>query len=189
MPADPASEGERGSVFKKILRTLGTPLPMAVFFVTATTGLMMFFKIGQASVKELHEWLSLVFVLGAVLHIVRNFKAFRGYLRTKNFLVVAAMTAVAAAAMVVPAFLEKRPERGQNPLTKVAQEAAVGDIAPLLHTTPQGLVDKLKGRGLTVPSERASLTEVAKASGKEPREVLDITFGPGAGGPSRGPQG
>jgi len=165
MLAGPASEGERGPVFKKLLRTLGTPLPMALFFVTATTGLMMFFEIGQASVKELHEWLSVAFVLGAVLHIVRNSKAFLGYLRTKNFLIVAAAAAVAVAAFTVPTFFEKRPDRGQSPLTKVAQEAAVGDIAPLL------------------------LTEVAKASGKEPREVLDITFGPGAGGPSRGPRG
>ncbi|MCA9595292.1 MAG: DUF4405 domain-containing protein [Myxococcales bacterium] len=170
-------------MFKKILKTLGTPLPMALFFVTAITGIMMFFHLGDRLVKGIHEWLSIVFVLGAVLHVARNWKPFRGYLKTRGFWLAAAATTLAGAALLVPALGrsesgDRRPSRGSMALAKSAESAALADLAPVLSTTSEALVARLRDKGLSIPDGRPTVADVARASGRTPSEVLDLAVAP-----------
>lgn len=192
----PSKTVEATRVWQKLIRKLGTPIPMALFFVTAVSGLMMFFHVGDRFVKGLHEWLSVAFVVGSVLHVARNWKAFVGYFRTRGFWFAASITALAGIALVAPAVLGAGGERGRggSALERVALEAKLSELAPVLHTTPEALAERLRKQGLSVSGDGATLGEVAKSSGREPREVLDLAVGGpgGAGGPGgrgRGPRG
>ena len=178
--------------FKSFTAKLGTPLAIAFFVMMALSGVMLFFKLGANFVKSMHEWLGLVFILAVALHVLRNTKPFLGYLRLSNFWWIAGLTLATAAAFVVPSALRATPvnKAGVNVLTARAQKATLPDLAALLGTTGPALATALQAKGLTVPHERASLEEVAKASGRETREAFDAALGQAApGGAAKGRPG
>ncbi|MCC6528491.1 MAG: DUF4405 domain-containing protein [Polyangiaceae bacterium] len=134
-------------MWMKIVRALATPVPMALFFVTAVSGLMMFFHLGDRYVKGLHEWLSLVFVLGVVLHVALHWKAFWKHFRTRSFWGVAVTTALAGALFVVPALAKSREPGRPGPasgLQLMAEQAELADLAPLLRASPGALVERIR---------------------------------------------
>jgi hypothetical protein len=117
---------------KSLLSKLGTPLAMAFFLAIATTGLMLFFKLGAATVKELHQWVGISFVVCALLHVVRNRKPFAGYIRTPAFWMIAALAMGMSAAFVVPALSRSAGEPGGpgvNALMTCAQKARLPELA------------------------------------------------------------
>lgn len=177
------------SPLRKLTRT-GTPMVMAVFVVTATTGVLLFFHLGERLIKELHEWIGLAMVVGAVLHIARNWKAILQHLRRPPLWIFAALALTAAAAFIVPALGqgERRGGDGQRQLVRALLRAPIDQIAPVLSTTPEGLAARLADAGFKVEGTGSSLADIARASGKEPREALDIAVASlpqESGGPPR----
>jgi hypothetical protein len=56
-----------------------TPLTMGAFVLSAITGVLLFFKMKLGYVKLVHEWLSWLFIISAVIHIFVNRKALISY--------------------------------------------------------------------------------------------------------------
>ncbi|ODR97611.1 hypothetical protein AUC69_10890 [Methyloceanibacter superfactus] len=54
--------------FKKYI----TAVAAALFLIVAASGLAMFFHVGEDLVKEMHEWLAVIFVAAIGLHILRT---------------------------------------------------------------------------------------------------------------------
>ena len=54
--------------FKKYITAVST----ALFLVVAASGLAMFFHVGADLVKEMHEWLAVMFVAAVGLHVFKN---------------------------------------------------------------------------------------------------------------------
>lgn len=161
---------------RKLLRAV-TPIAAAVFAVSATTGVLLFFHLGERVIKELHEWIGLAFVAAAILHITRNARALASYARRPTLWIAAALVLATAAAFIVPALTAPQKEGGgSRALASVVLRAPLDEVAPLLDTTPAALVERLGAAGLTVTSTSASLADLAAASGRSPREVLDIAF-------------
>ncbi len=52
------------------LRDIATSSTTVVFFIVGLSGVMLYFKIFDSQVKELHEILGLAFVAAAVLHVL-----------------------------------------------------------------------------------------------------------------------
>ena len=63
------------------LRQIATPLTIGAFILSAVTGVLMFFHLDIGLNKAAHEWVSWAVVVGVVLHLSVNFRAFRGYLK------------------------------------------------------------------------------------------------------------
>ncbi len=162
---------------RKLLRAV-TPIAAAVFAVSATTGVLLFFHLGERLIKELHEWIGLAFVVAAALHLARNARALAGYARRPTLWIAAALVLATAAAFIVPALTAPQKEGGggSRALASVVLRAPLDEVAPLLDTTPAALASRLTAAGLTVTSTSASLADLAAASGRPPREVLDIAF-------------
>ncbi len=66
--------------FKKYI----TAISAALFLVVAASGLAMFFHVGADLVKEMHEWLAVIFVAAVGLHIFRNWGGMMTYVRRRT---------------------------------------------------------------------------------------------------------
>lgn len=60
-----------------ISRQWVTPLLAGSFFLSAATGILLFFKIHLGIIKPVHEWLSWILVIASVLHLILNFAPLR----------------------------------------------------------------------------------------------------------------
>ncbi|MCI5121486.1 MAG: DUF4405 domain-containing protein, partial [Candidatus Electrothrix sp. AUS4] len=68
----------------KMTRDWITPITTGAFLLTAVTGVLLFFHVATGLNKEVHEWLSWVFLIGAVLHLALNFGPFKKYLTQRK---------------------------------------------------------------------------------------------------------
>ena len=80
----------------KNLKNIGTGSTIATFVVIAVTGVALFFGVRAGLIKTLHEYIGLVMVAAAVIHIVVNWKPFLNYFKgTKGTAIVVALAVVA----------------------------------------------------------------------------------------------
>jgi len=56
-----------------------TPVVIGAFFLSAVTGVLMFFHLDSGLNKTAHEWLSWAMVIGVALHLLLNVAAFKRY--------------------------------------------------------------------------------------------------------------
>lgn len=159
-----------------IINKYATAVTATVFLVVAASGLAMFFHVGEDLVKELHQWLAVVLVAAASLHIYKNWKPLLSYVRRRTILAPLALTVIAAAAFIVPASLSG----GENPRARIFQaleNARLADVGQMLDVEPDELASTLKTRGFVIASNEQRLAEIAQASNRPPMAVVMTVFG------------
>lgn len=160
---------------RNLLRRYATASTAALFVVVAVSGVMIFFHVGDALVKGLHEWLGLAFAAAAILHVVRNGRPFLKLMARRHVQALCAVVAVVTAAFVLPAALS--PDPGGNPmvaLVRQAERAPLTALAPVLGDTPDQLAARLAQAGYAVADPADSLADVAAANRVEPRRLLAV---------------
>jgi Domain of unknown function (DUF4405) len=160
------------------LKTYITAISAALFLVVAASGLAMFFHVGEDLVKEMHQWLALVFVTAIALHVYRNWGAMMTYVRRRTIVAPLALAAVAAAVFMVPAALSGRDDP-RHALMQSLQEAKLADLGRVLDVPADSLVARLEKDGFTVASTEQRLSEIASGSGKPPMAALMTAVGAG----------
>lgn len=156
------------------LRKWATPLIIASFIVSASTGLMIFFHFEPGLVKPVHEWTSWLLVAGAVLHTVANGKAFAGYLRHARGLGFV-VTAVLVSVLSLYPWVEKK----ENPMRKamvMIESAPLTSVSGITGSSSDELVARLEAKGLRVRDANDSIREIAEQNGREPRALVGIVF-------------
>lgn len=171
------SKATTSPAFRWLLRSVGTPATIATFLVVGVTGLLLFFKIRLGPISAIHEWVSLLFVLVAALHVIRNWTALSGYFKRRAFWV-----AVTGAGLISGLFLlapsHPGPGREGQGAQRVLASASLGNLAPLLELTPAALEARLRARGLTVAGPQVTLKDVATASNRREGEVVNLAISP-----------
>ncbi|BAQ16801.1 DUF4405 domain-containing protein [Methyloceanibacter caenitepidi] len=153
------------------LKKYMTAISAALFLFVALSGLAMFFGIGKDLVKEMHEWLAVMFVVAIGLHIVRNWGGMKTYFRRGIIIAPVAVATVAAAAFIVPGALSGR----ENPMPVLFQsleKASLDDLGRVLKLPADGIADILEQQGFTVLSTDLSVSQIAADSGRPPRATL-----------------
>lgn len=85
------------------------------FLVISVTGVLLFFHIKSGVIIHLHEWIGMVFLAAAVVHLVINWRSFIAYLSNRSFWVsFLAVAAACALVMTLPSGHGKGP-RGGSP--------------------------------------------------------------------------
>jgi hypothetical protein len=69
------------------------------FLAVGITGLMMFFRI-HGPIREVHEWMGLLFVLAAVLHLFLNLKVLAGCFKRRAAWVALILLTILTGALV-----------------------------------------------------------------------------------------
>lgn len=165
----------------EFLRRYATPFITGLFVVSTISGVALFFHVGQAAFRGMHEWLSMVLILPFVLHVWKNWRPMLAYLGHAPFWIGSGVSLAAALVFAWPAITGAAPggRGGPPPLALMNSVLAspVAEVAPILNTTPEAVLEGLKAAGYTVTTTDATLTDIAKASGKDAMAMVAILNG------------
>ena len=165
-----------------MLRCYATPYITGLFLVSLISGIAFFFHVGPGALHPMHEWLSMVLILPFVLHLWRNVKPLKSYFSGKPM----AIALAAALAFFVPmgGTGTGTGGRGGNPaqaaLANRVLAATPASVAPVLGTTADALVVRLQAAGYTVTDGKATLSDIATASGKTTADLASFLVQPAA---------
>lgn len=87
------------STTKTMTRDIATPVTIVLFVVSTVTGVMLLAHWQSGLVRFSHEWLSLVFAVIAVWHLVKNWRPFLSYLK-RRLPLVAFVVSLAASVVI-----------------------------------------------------------------------------------------
>ncbi|PWR23300.1 DUF4405 domain-containing protein [Zavarzinia compransoris] len=149
-----------------------TPLTTGLFVVSAVSGLALLFGWAPRAFHGMHEWLSLVLLLPFGFHVARNWRPLVAYAKRKTLFLPLALSLVLAAPFAV-AGLAGGP--GGNPAFRalpLLAAAPLSDLAPILKTTPEALIEALKAQGLNPTSPQDTPAALAAAAGRPVNPVL-----------------
>lgn len=156
----------------KIEKKWVTPLVTGSFLLVAITGILMFFHIDTGLNKVAHEWLGLIMVLGAVLHIVVNLKGFN-----QMFNNTVGKTIVGVFVLVLGlSFINLGGEGKEKPFmssVEVLAKASVVDLAQVSHIDKKVLLDRLKSNGVSITDDTQSIKDMVGDDTHKQMEVLN----------------
>ncbi len=168
------------------MRSWAGPLTIGAFAVTAVTGILMFFHVQIGLVKVAHEWLSWLFVIGALAHLAVNWRAFLAYFRKPVAVSIIAVMCLLGAASFLP-LGGAGGAGGRSPVATILQameKAPLAVVAQVVQRSPQAITDELKAQGIQVQHEQQTVAEIASANHQRSMDVLTRMLGsarPGEG--------
>lgn len=157
------------------LSNWSTPLVIGAYLVTAISGVMLFFHVGESLIKEAHEWIGLIFVFGALLHIKNHWLPLK-----KHFTRPVAQTVIASVLIAGAAFVVVSGNEGVgNPVRAVMhsmEQAPLSLVAQLQQRDEAELVRLLENAGFMVTDPGASLQKLAEVNNTSSREIIPLLF-------------
>ncbi len=136
-----------------------TPLVIGAFFLSAVTGVLMFFHLDSGLNKTAHEWLSWAMVIGVTLHVLINMPAFKRYFTQTTGKVVMGVFALVLALSFIPAG-GAGGEPGFAPPVRALANAPITVLAQVAGTTTDDMKAKLQAAGVTVTSDQQSVADL-----------------------------
>lgn len=157
------------------LSRYATPFITGLFLVSLVSGIALFFHIGSAAFRGMHEWLSMVLILPFFLHTWKNWRPFMMYFKRLPMAIALSVCLVAGLVFAWPAITGTASNTGGNPTVAMARIVTGGtpaQVAPLLGHTEESLVASLKEKGFDAAESGRKLSEIASASGKKPMAMM-----------------
>lgn len=136
-----------------------TPVVIGAFFLSAVTGVLMFFHLDSGLNKTAHEWLSWAMVIGVGLHVLLNMPAFKRYLKQTTGRAVIGAFALILALSFIPAG-GSGSEPGFAPPVRALAKAPITVLAQVAGTSTEEVKAKLQAQGLTVTSDQQSVADL-----------------------------
>ena len=136
-----------------------TPVVIGAFFLSAVTGVLMFFHLDSGLNKTAHEWLSWAMVIGVTLHLLLNVAAFKRYFTQTTGRVVIGLFVTVLALSFIPAGGEGS-EPGFAPPVRALAKAPITVLAQVAGTSTDEVKTKLQAQGLTVTSDQQSVADL-----------------------------
>lgn len=159
---------------KSQLRDWVTPLTTGSFVLTTVTGLLLLFKVQLGQIKFVHEWLSILFVIGAILHVVVNWRPMtRSFSRPRARVILTVYALLICATLFIPG-----QKRGTIPPAKslaMFQHSSLAAVALAADRTPEEAVQILERQGIRAETSQ-SIDEIAMANGKKMGQVMGAVF-------------
>ena len=153
-----------------ILNRYATPFITGLFLVSLVSGLALFLHVGPAGFHGMHEWLSLLLIVPFALHLWKNWRPMKTYLRHAPMAVATAVSVALAAVFLLPGGQAGAGNPAFALLGRVTQSSPA-ELAPLLDSTPEALLAALNGAGITVTDADQPMGPVATAAGKTTMDI------------------
>lgn len=163
------------------LRTYATPLSLAGFGAVGISGALMFFGVRNHQLSELHEWLGIVFLLVALLHICRNWRAMLAMMAKTSSKIVIAVLGTVAILLIGTALLTGGPGHGPGdhgpgdrgprgrglgrPIQTVEMRLGytpIAQLAPAFGLSTSQAIGRLRQSGITVAGPGQNLTDISQ---------------------------
>jgi hypothetical protein len=158
-----------------LLSRYSTPLITGLFLISLVSGIALFFHIGAAAFREMHEWLSMVLILPFVLHVWKNWRPFLMYFKRLPMALTLALCLFAGLAFALPALTGTGSRTGGNPafaMAGILTDGTPAQVAPLLGQSEDALLSKLKETGFAAAETGRTLADITTASGKQPMDMM-----------------
>lgn len=158
------------------LRKHITNLTAALSLVVGVTGIILFFNLAKGPVEAVHEWLGMIFVAAAVLHVVRHRNSFGNLLRQPRTHLLFGLVAMGVAAFVyaLPASPPANPFRQ---IATAAQRAPLNQLAPVIGVSEHELLARLQAGGISAPDSSQSLYGLANTHHTDPMRLMVLALG------------
>lgn len=159
-----------------LLSRYATPLITGLFVVSLVSGVALFFHFGSAYFHSMHEWLSMVLIVPFVLHLWKNWRPFSNYFKRPAMAVALTASLAAGIAFAVPVMTAGTASGGRPEFAAIRamQNAPIATVAPVFGQDGDSLADRLRAEGFTVASADDTINAIAKASGKDTREIFAL---------------
>ncbi len=160
------------SVFQT--RSWSTPVTIGAGLFVAVSGVMMFWGVHDP-VERAHEWIGLLFAGVILLHILNHWKLFKRYFSQRLALGVMGLVLITVLGFVGTSVTRE----GGNPMMKVIhsiESSPLSEVAPLVDRDAGALVTGLQAAGYTVSGTDATLGQIARDNGTEPRALFGLVF-------------
>ena len=82
-------------------RTWVSPIAAVAFLAVAITGILMLFHVKLPAIKNLHEWIGVLFAAAGILHLILNWKLLLSYFTKKVGLAAAACALLICLALAI----------------------------------------------------------------------------------------
>ena len=135
-----------------------TPAVIGAFFLSAVTGVLMFFHLDSGLNKVAHEWLSWAMVIGVSLHVLLNLPAFKRYFTQTTGRIVIGLFALLLALSFSPAGGGSEP--GFAPPVRALAKAPITVLAQVAGASTEDVKAKLVAQGLAVTSDQQSVADL-----------------------------
>lgn len=174
---------------KKSVRQWVTPIILGSFIVSGVTGVMLFFKMKIGFVPIVHEWLSWVFIIGAIVHCLLNLKPLKGSLfRPTGAIIVILFLVVTIASPMFEGKAEGQdghhrppPQQQQIDPAIAKMETAMGNLpltalAQATGRSSDEVVDLLASKNIVVEDQTQTLIELASQSRSQVPDLLKLVL-------------
>lgn len=141
--------------------------------LTAVTGVLLFFHAATGLNKEVHEWISWIFLIGAVLHLALNFGPFKKYLTQRKGQVLMGTFVLLLALSFIPFEEEHHHAPPFVPPIKALARTPLSTLAQVAGTSPDQLRDRLSRKGIAVASYDQSLSELIGNDFRDQVHILE----------------
>ena len=158
----------------KINREWVTPFTAGAFFLSAATGVLMFFHIDSEANKIVHEWLSWALVVGVVFHVVINFKILIKYLSTRRGLQIVGIFVAILAISFVP--ISKKHEQPFVAPIRALSQLPLTSLAQVAQISLQELMQRLSKEGVQPTSDQHKLSDIVGNDIRKQIHVLNAVF-------------
>ena len=158
----------------KMTRDWITPITTGAFLLTAVTGVLLFFHADTGLNKDVHEWLSWVFLIGAILHLVLNFASFKKHLTQRKGQVLMGSFVLLLALSFIP--FEEEEHHGPPPFVppiRALAHAPLSTLAQVAQTSPEQLRERLGHEGIIVDSDQQSISELVGDDFRDQVHILE----------------
>ncbi|MCI5114585.1 MAG: DUF4405 domain-containing protein [Candidatus Electrothrix sp. AW5] len=157
----------------KMTRDWITPITTGAFLLTAVTGILLFFHADTGLNKDVHEWLSWVFLIGAILHLVLNFASFKKHLTQRKGQVLMGSFVLLLALSFIPFEEEHHHAPPFVPPIRALADAPLSTLAQVARTSTDQLRDRLSREGIVVASYDQSLRELIGDDFRDQVHILE----------------
>lgn len=155
-------------MFKYFKKDFATSLTAVSFVVVSVTGLFLYFRFLSSYVKDMHEILGLVFVLGALLHIFYNFKLMNRYFSKNTFRVIALILVISSVYLLN---LNNDKKDKISKLNKIFINSPISQSAKILGINDEKIQEKLN---LLNISSNKSLKEISASTNKKTKDIIKL---------------
>lgn len=155
-----------------IIKNISTTSTIALFLIISVTGILLLLHMGGGSIKVVHEWLGVAFVIFGLLHVTANWRLMKGYLGGWKVAAIGGILISTVAFTMVP-----QAESKGSPVRAMFRQAInspISTLALFYGVESDEVVERLQQEGLTVSSSEKTPFELSQQFHVAPEKILAV---------------
>lgn len=156
------------------LNKYATVLAIVSSFVMMVSGVLIFFHIGESLLKNMHEWIGLVFVVAITLHIIKNLKPFTTAFAKMRTRVASVITVIIVILFITSASLNPGGGHPIKQFINLTTKAPISSLAPLIGISEDEMKGRFKLAGFDNMQKNQSIQEIADLYGVETGRIFKV---------------